>query len=384
VIDALFGAGLDRPLSGAPAAAVAAWRSCEAQVVAVDVPSGLDGDSGAVLGECCPQAVLTVTFCRRKPGHLLLPGRDLCGETVLADIGIDDSIVAARRPTHFRNVPALWAEALRRRQPGSHKYDFGSLLIRGGGHMTGAARLAGRAALRSGAGLVTLAGPPGALTHYALAGASAILAPCDSTAAWKALVDDRRRSALLVGPGNGVEDATRKAAEVALASGKPCLLDGDGLGVFAGDATGLAAARRGPLVVTPHEGEFARLFPDLNGARLARARSAAEALDAVVVLKGSDTLVASPDGRVAINDNAPPSLAVAGSGDVLSGIVASLMAQGLEAFAAAQAGVWLHGEAAAGRPAGLIADDLPDRVGEVLVTVRKSGPSPLKGGRQVL
>lgn len=369
VVDALFGAGLDRPLKGLAADLARSWKQEKARVVAVDVPSGLDGDSGQVLGDHCCPAVLSVTFCRRKPGHLLQPGRRLCGEVVLADIGIADSIVAALGPRFFHNGPALWAPSLRWRRADSHKYRFGSLLLRGGGRMTGAGRLAARAALRVGSGLVTIAAPRESLPVYALSAAAVILAPCADEQDWLRLLEEKRHSAILVGPGNGLDEATRAAVLAALSSAKPCLLDADAISIFADRAGDLAAARRGALVLTPHEGEFSRLFPGFTGNRVERAQAAAKDLGAVIVLKGSDSIIACPEGRVAINDNAPPGLAIAGAGDVLSGLIAGILAQGLPAFEAAAAAVWMHGAAAHGTCAGLLADDLPDRIPAVLETL---------------
>ncbi len=370
IVDALFGAGLDRPLAGLAARLVGAWEAASAEVVAVDVPSGLDGDSGQVLGGICCPAAMTVTFCRLKPGHLLQPGRRYCGALRLADIGIPDSVVAAQNPEIFQNGPALWGGALRWRNEESHKYSFGSLLIRGGAEMTGAGRLAARAGLRVGCGLVTLAAPRASLPIYALAGAAIILAPVETPEEWEARLKERRITAILIGPGNGADLATHRAALAALDSGKACLLDADALTVFAGAAESLAAARQGPLVVTPHEGEFARLFPDLEGTRVQRARAAAKALGGVVVLKGSDSIIAAPDGRLAINCNASPGLAIAGAGDVLSGLTAGLLAQGVPPFEAAAAAVWIHGAAAGEQVAGLIADDLPDRLPAILSELR--------------
>lgn len=370
VVDALFGAGLDRPLAGLSAELVAAWKARAAKVVAVDVPSGLDGDTGQVLGEHCCASALTVTFCRRKPGHLLQPGRSLCGAVVLADIGIADAIVEALEPRFYRNAPALWGTSLRWRGSESHKYGFGSLLLRGGGQMTGAGRLAARAALRVGSGLVTIAAPKESLSVYAMSAAAAILAPCQDAQDWRRLLDEPRISALLLGPGNGRDRATETAVLDALASGKPSVLDADAISVFAGRAGDLAQARKGELILTPHEGEFSRLFTGLSGNRVDRAQAAAKKLGAVIVLKGSDSLIAAPDGRLAINDNAPPGLAVAGAGDVLSGLVAGLLAQGLPAFDAAAAAVWMHGAAAGDSISGLLADDLPDRIPVILETLR--------------
>lgn len=361
VIDALFGAGLDRPLAGAAGAVVEGLSERRARVLAVDVPSGLLGDSGEAAGGLALPAEATVTFCRKKPAHLLLPGRTLCGRVTVADIGIPDACVAALSPRLSEAGPWL-AGFLPQRRAGSHKYDFGYLLIRGGAEMTGAARLSARAALRSGAGLVGLAAPSAVLPVYAGVAASLILLAAEDEAGWRQALADERRNALLVGPGNGRDAATRRAVLDALATGRALVLDADALTAFAGEAGLLAQARRGPLVVTPHEGEFARLFPDLTGGRLQRARAAAERLGGVVLLKGSDTVIAAPDGRAAINGSAPPALAVAGSGDVLAGLVGGLLAQGLPAFEAAALAAWLHGRLAAGAGRGLIADDLPDRL----------------------
>ncbi len=376
VVDALFGAGLDRPLSGLAGELVAAWQQSGAAVVAVDVPSGLDGDSGQVVGgQSCPAAI-TVTFCRPKPGHLLQPGKGLCGTLVLADIGIPDTVVAAQQPSFFHNGPALWGSALKWRSQESHKYSFGSLLLRGGGRMTGAGRLAARAALRVGAGLVTVAAPRESLPTYALSAAAVILSPNDDEADWRQALAELRHTAVLVGPGNGLDPATRTAVLDALSTAKPCLLDADAISIFAGEAESLADARQGKLLLTPHEGEFSRLCPELTGSRVERAEAAAKALGAVILLKGSDTIIAAPDGRVAINDNAPPGLAVAGAGDVLSGLAAGLLAQGLPTFEAAAAAVWMHGAAADGAVSGLLADDLPDRIAAVLESLRPKNNLP--------
>ncbi len=376
VVDALFGAGLDRPIKGLAADLLSGWGRAGARVVAVDVPSGLDGDSGQVVGEAFCPAALTVTFCRLKPGHLLQPGRSHCGLVLLADIGIPEAVVAAQKSQSYENGPALWAGALRWRGPESHKYTAGSLMIRGGAEMTGAARLAARAGLRVGSGLVTLAVPRSSFPIYALSAAAVILAPVETPEDWERALQERRTTALLLGPGNGADAATRRAALAALESGKACLLDADAISVFAGEAEVIARARRAELVVTPHEGEFARLFPELKGPRVERARAAAKALGGVVVLKGSDSLIAAPDGRLAINANAPPGLAIAGAGDVLSGLASGLLAQGLPAFEAAAAAVWLHGAAAGDAVAGLIADDLPDRLPAILDGLRSADNQP--------
>ena len=377
-VDALFGAGLSRPLEGAPRAVAEALNARGLPTVAVDVPSGITGDDGQVLGDLAVQAACTVTFFRKKPGHLLLPGRLYCGPVVLADIGIPDSVLATacadtNGPATFDNAPALFAARWPWRTPGDHKYRFGHALVLGGASATGAGRLACRAALRVGAGLVTAGVPSQALAIYAQDTAAVITAPVDDAVGLEQLLADDRLNALLLGPGAGVGEATRGRAQQLLATDRSVVLDADALTSFAGAADALAAAVQGPTVLTPHAGEFARLFPDLAGDKLTRARAAARQSGAVVLLKGADTVIAAPDGRAAINANAPPDLATAGAGDVLAGLIAGSLAQGLPAFEGACAAAWLHGAAAQGAGPGLIADDLPDRVPGALTALREAG-----------
>ncbi len=379
VIDALFGAGLGRPLEGAAKATVQAVAAGGFPVVAVDVPSGLSGDTGQVLGDAIAPADLTVTFFRKKPGHLLLPGRIHCGELMVADIGIPEAVLPQVRPLCFENRPDLWAHCYPWRGPQDHKYRFGHALIAGGETMTGAARLASRAALRVGAGLVTLACPERLLPIYALATASVITAPLRAAGDFRALLADPRRNAVLLGPGNGVSDETRGRVVATLAAGKRTVLDADALSVFEARPEALfgriADVESGAVVLTPHDGEFARLFGDLAAAdgRLARARAGAEISGAVVVLKGGDTVIAAADGRAAINVNAPPELATAGTGDVLAGLVVGLLAQGMPAFEAAAAACWLHGEAALRLGPGLISEDLSEALPGVLADLKGPG-----------
>jgi NAD(P)H-hydrate epimerase len=361
VVDAVFGAGLNR---APPDVVTQSLAAAACPIVAVDVPSGVFGDSGAAAGATA--AALTVTFFRKKPGHLLLPGRDLCGETVVADIGIASDVLAAIRPDCFENDPGLWAGLLPRPRPDDHKYTRGHALLIGGFPMTGAARLAARAAARAGAGATTVAVPPEAWAVYAASLLSVMVAP---VADLPRLLADDRISALLIGPGAGVGEATRAQALALLGSGRPVVLDADAISVFADRPEALFAAVTGACVMTPHEGEFRRVFA-ATGSKLARARAASARSGAVVVLKGSDTVIAAPDGRAAINANAPPDLATAGAGDVLAGFVLGLLAQGMPAFEAACAAVWLHGAAAAAFGPGLIAEDLPDRLPQVLRALR--------------
>ncbi len=362
-IDALFGAGLGRPIDGAAAIMLKAVAERGIALVGVDLPSGVQGDTGADLGAV--RAALTVTFERKKPGHLLLPGRDLCGETVVAPIGLDSAALDAIAPACWENGPSLWGAALPRPAAAAHKYGRGHALVLGGYPMTGAARLAARGAARIGAGLVSVAVPAAALPVYAASLLSIMVRPLDEPADLDRLLADGRFNALLIGPGAGASEATRETVLKLLGTGRATVLDADALSIFAGRVPTLQAAIHGPVVLTPHEGEFARLF-DLAGDKLARARAAAQATGAVILLKGSDTIVAAPDGRAVINANAPPYLATAGAGDVLAGFIQGLLAQGVPAFEAAAAASWIHGAAAAEFGPGLIAEDLPEQVPAVL------------------
>jgi ADP-dependent NAD(P)H-hydrate dehydratase / NAD(P)H-hydrate epimerase len=356
VVDAIFGAGLGRAVEGDAARVIAAANDTKLPIVAVDVPSGLDGVTGAVLG-IATRCALTVTFFRKKPGHLLMPGRALCGDIVVDGIGMPVSALRAVAPSTFENGPALWLDAYPWPAPDAHKYRRGEVLVAGGAMMTGAARLAARSAARVGAGMVTLAAPESAWPIYASSLTGTIVRPTRTLRDFAALLADPRRNAVLVGPGAGVEDGTRDRALAALVTRRAVVLDADAITVFASHPRMLFAAIAGPTVMTPHEGEFARLFT-AAGDKLARARAAAKESGAVIVLKGHDTVIAAPDGRAVVNGNAPADLATAGSGDVLSGLVVGLLAQGLDPFRAASAAVWLHGEAAREFGPGLVAEDL--------------------------
>ena len=319
-----------------------------------------------------------MTFFRPKPGHLLFPGRGLCGELVVADIGIPASVLEALAPDTWENGLDLWGLGYPWPSHASHKYTRGHVLIAGGSQRTGAARLAARAAMRAGAGLVSIAADPSVVPIYATAMAGALIEPAADTEAFRALLDDPRRNAVLVGPGGGADRRTRTHVLDALAAGRRSVLDADAITVFRDEPQALFdAVARTPTVLTPHDGEFGRLFPDLQGDRLGRARAGARRSGAVVVLKGPDTVVAAPDGRAAINANAPPDLATGGTGDVLAGFVVALLAQGMQAFEAACAGVWLHGAAAAAFGPGLIAEDLPDGLPAVLAKLKHRRNSTL-------
>ena len=369
VIDALFGAGLDREVEGLPRSMIAAMNAAGLPVIAVDLPSGVNGTTGAVMGAAV-NATHTVTFFRRKTGHLLLPGRLHCGSIEVADIGIPDSVLATIKPAAFANSPRLWGAAFPVPRPQGHKYSRGhAVVVSGGISTTGAARLAARAALRAGAGLVTIASPRAALSVNAASSLAVMVRPVDGAAELAEFLADTRRNAVVLGPGGGLGQAMRDQVRAALASAAAAVLDADALTSFAEEPAELASAmgkRVGlDVVLTPHEGEFSRLFNKINEesnlkSKLEKARSAARDCGTVVLLKGADTVVASPDGRASIAENAPPYLATAGSGDVLSGMIGSLMAQGMAAFEAASAAVWLHGEAASEFGPGLVAEDLTE------------------------
>jgi NAD(P)H-hydrate epimerase len=391
IVDALFGAGLSRALDGTAAEVVAAINAAGRPVVAVDVPSGLDGTTGQAAGAVV-QATRTVTFFRMKPGHLLLPGRLLCGEVCVADIGIPDSVLGEIAPKTRVNRPAAWLARFPRPHMDAHKYTRGhAIVVSGPAESTGAARMGARAALRAGAGLVTLVGSAAATAINATHATAVMVRAVPSDAALAEVLADERRNAVLIGPGVGVGAATAATVLTVLRSAAAAVLDADALTSFAqgeGAAPVKAAglgfvvradpdptaaglfeaikARKAPVVLTPHEGEFKRLFGDLPGSKLDRARQAAATSGAIVVLKGPDTVIAAPDGQAAINDNAPPWLATAGAGDVLAGLVAGLLAQHMPAFEAACSAVWLHGECANAFGIGLIAEDLPEMLPQVL------------------
>ena len=405
-IDALFGAGLARDLDG-PAKAVVLrlneWTErTKRPILAVDVPSGIDGSSGQIRGAAI-NATRTITFFRRKPGHLLLPGRIRCGGTAVADIGIPDTVLATISPKTFVNGPALWSRSFPIPRVDGHKYSRGHALVLSGGLAhTGAARLAARGALRAGAGLVTIATPREALGAHAAALTAIMTRVCDNADGLTSLLADRRKNTLVMGPGLGVGEKTRALVRAALnadgesgALPRAVVLDADALTSFEDNALGLAQMirRQGRgVVLTPHDGEFARLFGHAgqndqsqwlgldmseqvllshfdglhSKSKLDRARAAAALSGAVMVLKGPDTVVADPNGLATIAEDLPPWLATAGSGDVLAGIAGGLLAQSMPPFEAASAAVWLHGAAARHFGPGLIAEDIPENLPPVL------------------
>jgi hydroxyethylthiazole kinase-like uncharacterized protein yjeF len=363
VIDALFGAGLSRPLSGEAARTVRDVTRSQATVVAIDTPSGLSGDTGQTLGSVAFQATLTVTFHRKKLAHVLQPGRQACGEVVVADIGLG--------PTDsrlFENTPDIWRVRFPWPTVQSHKHSRGSLgVVSGEAWSTGAARLAARAGLRVGAGLVTLLSPPESLSVNAGHLEAVMLRPFETDVELEAAVS--KMEAAVIGPAAGVSEATLSNVLALARTGAALVIDADALSVFRDEPDELFSVLDRDDVLTPHPGEFERVFPGLlkgSPERLSAVRAAAASAQAVVLLKGPDTVIAAPDGRASVNVNGSPWLATAGSGDVLAGLIGGLVAQGMESFHAACAGAWIHGACAEAFGPGLISEDLPGLVPMVL------------------
>ena len=375
IVDALFGAGLDRPIEGFARSLINAIDSSGAHIVSVDLPSGINGNTGAVMGAAV-KANESVTFFRKKPGHLMLPGRLHCGSVSIVDIGIEAGVLETIRPLTFANVPGLWTRDFPFPAIDGHKYSRGhAVVVSGGVSFTGAARLAARGALRAGAGLVTIASPHDALAVHAASNTAVMVRAVDGAAELTEFLSDTRLNAIIIGPGCGVGPLTRELVLAALAGERAAVLDADALTSFAEDPATLFSAikrRDGPAtVLTPHAGEMARLFSHLEGKsqlsqKLEISRAAAGESGAIVLFKGADSVVAGPENRAAINDNAPPWLATAGSGDVLAGMIGGLLAQGMPAFEAANAAVWMHGEAAQAFGPGLISEDIPEALPGVL------------------
>lgn len=374
VIDALFGAGLSRPLDGNAAILAEKCRSAGARVLAVDVPSGLNADTGLPLGEVVP-ADVTVTFQTRKPGHLLAPGRDLCGRVVVADIGLSEIDLLAGSPTAWEGAPEFFAQNLPTPNAATHKYSRGWMLGFMGDEMPGASLLAAAAARRVGAGIVSLIAGEGGPTSGVPDGV--LIERGDARR--RTLLKDDRVSTILIGPGLGRARAAEVLPDV-LGWAGPVVVDGDGLTSLADFAADrmkpFRSAGVGATILTPHAGEFSRLFPDLSGDLASRARAAAKRSGCIVVAKGALTVVAEPGGRLAFGPLGPPDLATAGSGDTLAGIIAGLSAQGMPAFSAAVAGVWLHVEAAKAAGNNLIAEDLAGRLPGILAQLKQQPCGP--------
>ncbi|VAW07388.1 NAD(P)H-hydrate epimerase / ADP-dependent (S)-NAD(P)H-hydrate dehydratase, partial [hydrothermal vent metagenome] len=381
VVDAIFGAGLCRPVEGQVAELIHKINTLDITVVAVDVPSGIDGNSGQIMGAAL-RANSTVTFFHRKVGHLLYPGREYCGELEVTDIGIPNRVLCDIKPETRCNDPVLWRDSFPQPAASGHKYNRGhGVVISGGMANGGAARLSARAALRIGAGLVSISCPADATPAHAAQLTAVMIKPFSGEGDIDDLLTDERLNCWCAGPGNGISEQTKSHVLKILAAGRGAVIDADGLSVFSDEPdelfTAIKASGRIP-VLTPHDGEFSRLFPDLVAGKkgynkLTSARQAATRAGAVVIFKGPDTVIASPDGRAVINDNAPQTLATAGSGDVLAGLCLGLMAQGMPAFEAASAAVWVHGAAASAFGPGLISEDIEGRIPDVLRYISELG-----------
>ncbi len=378
IVDAIYGAGLRDNVDGVPAQMIEEVTARNLSVVSVDVPTGIDATRGTVHGLAFKSAS-TVTFFRRKTGHVLLPGRLYCGDVRAIDIGIPSSVLGDIAPRTFSNDPDFWLRYFPKMKVDTHKYDRGhSIVVSGPMESTGAARLAARAALRVGSGLVTVATSKAAFYINAAQLTAIMVSPYDGAGGLSELLSDRRVTSVLIGPGAGNDAEVRDLVLSVLGSEASVVLDADGLTAFSETPSELfeqIKARPTAVVMTPHEGEFKRLFPELDNedSKLERARRAAEISGAVVILKGADTVVAAPDSLATVSENGVPLLATAGSGDVLAGLVAGLLGQGMAAFDAAAAAVWMHAELALAFGPGLIADDMPELIPGVLQRLDKRG-----------
>ena len=363
VVDALFGSGLDRPLPADVARLARRLQSTRSRVIAIDVPSGLSGDTGKAAGEGVFHAALTITFHAKKPAHVLQPGRAFCGEVVVADIGL-----APPKARLFENGAELWSAKYPWPKVDGYKTNRGRLVVvSGDAWSTGAARLSSRAALRVGAGLVTLLSPPDALMVNAAHLEAVMLKPFETEVELEAIASNVEVA--IIGPAAGVTEATLSNVLALARTGAALVIDADALTVFRDEPQELFSALDRDDVLTPHPGEFERIFPGvLKSApeRISAARIAAARAQAVVLLKGADTVICAPDGRAAVNVNGSPWLATAGSGDVLSGLIGGLVAQGMDSFEAACAGAWIHAACADAFGPGLISEDLPGLVPMVL------------------
>jgi len=369
VVDAVFGTGFEGALPAELAILFDKIRSKKIPVIAADVPSGMNATTGEMADGTLKPA-MTVVFCRKKIAHVLQPSRSFCGRQHLVVLPIADADIAAQGTQTFENTPALWLSDFPFPHPQMHKYDRGHVAVYGGAARTGAACLAAYAAQRSGAGVVSITAPSAeAALVYRLYRASLMVDTWQTADDFKALLRDARKNTVVIGPGAGVDDKTKNAVLAALDFNKTLVLDADALTVFKDDPAALFAKLSPRHILTPHEGEGARLFGDLPGSKLDRARTAAKAANAVVVLKGSDTVIAAPDGTAVINSNAPPILATAGAGDVLAGLIAGFAAQGMPSFMASLAGVWLHAAAAKSYGAGLTAEDIIHIIPQTLKTL---------------
>ena len=371
VIDALLGAGLDREIGGELAEMVTKINHSNKPIVSVDLPSGIDGRTGKVMGSAI-HADHTVTFFRYKPGHMLMPGRYFCGNCHLHQIGIQETVLKKTGITGYQNRPEGWSKKFKLPSIEAHKYDRGhTLVVSGPSSATGAARLTAQAALRSGSGLVTIASPREALAINAAHLTSVMLQEADNPDEICKILEDPRLNCVALGPGLPPTTKTACTVEKVLGMNRRTILDAGALTAFS-DIPERVFEKihhcENDVFLTPHDGEFTRLFPgeSILPSKIDRAVAASTKSGATIILKGPDTIVAAPDGQVSVSDNAPPWLSTAGSGDVLTGIIAGLAAQKMDAFEAACAATWFHGEAANRMGPGLISSDLDEGLRQAL------------------
>lgn len=366
IVDAILGAGLNRPLSNDLEDLITKINKSQAFVCSIDVPTGLNGANG-LCNKITVNADLTICFFRAKPGHFLLPGRSCCGELISANIGIDNDVLDQIKPSIFLNQPNLWLDKIRWPDLSDHKYKRGHVLMIGGAKLLGAARLSALAAARIGAGLVTLAVPAAVWPIQSACMTSVMVESFDPKIGPD--LSDARRNVIIIGPGLGLQAEHKKLVLDILKTERSCVLDADALSLFADNPSELFSALHTKCVLTPHSGEFSRLF-QLEGDKLSQLTKAVQQTGATVLLKGADTIIAAANGLMVINHNAPAYLATAGSGDVLSGCIAGLLANGMNGFDAACAAVWLHGQAANNLGFGLLAEDLPLELPKVLAKLK--------------
>lgn len=377
IIDAVLGVGLDRCVSDSLAVWIRAVNESSVPVISIDIPTGIHGETGAVLGVAI-RADHTVTFYRKKIGHLLYPGRAHAGHLSVASIGISDALVDELTPTVYENLPSLWKSHLPVLSWSSHKYERGYTVVLVG-TATGAARLTAYAALRAGAGVVTLASPSHLSNIVASHVTCEMIKHINNADELQIYLKDSRITSVVLGPGMGISEQTRQMVSAALTSNKNVLLDADAISSFENleiELFTLIAKCTQSVVLTPHKGEFQRLFKSLNlassSSKVDVTREAARQSGAVVVYKGADTVIAAPSGRCAINTNSPVGLATAGSGDVLVGTIAGWISQNVGDFEAACMGCWLHGEAATEFGPGLIASDIANEYPKILKKLASS------------
>jgi hydroxyethylthiazole kinase-like uncharacterized protein yjeF len=380
IIDGVFGAGLSRNIEGPLIEIIEFINQANTPVLAIDVPTGMNGNTGQIMGSALI-ADYTVSFHAPKQGHKLYPGKDLCGKLYIEDIGIPDRVTKTIAPKQYENTPDLWKACLKPRSSQSHKYNYGAVLVVVGDHtMRGASVLSSNAAIKAGAGLVTLAlnkEEEGTVHPKSFAAIMHNVIPETSDEkGWDQLFAEKKITAALIGPGACPTEETRQKCLALLKQNSLVVIDAGALTAFQDHREALIESlserslAHPKVILTPHEGEFKKLFPALDlSDKVNAAREAAKETQSIVLIKGADTVIASPDGRVMINTNAPPTLATAGTGDVLAGIITALASnKDNPAFEAAAAGVYIHAECANQISLELVADDL---VGQIPIAKKK-------------